>query len=64
MSLAELRGATHMWQVMNVIVPTGTTPLTEEEIKEKILREATALQEFLNKPISEVFPQRQEKPKP
>lgn len=48
-----------LWEVLNVVHPKRLTPLTAEEVKVKVsqeLEQAAALQEFLNKPISEVFP--------
>ncbi|MCX6705541.1 MAG: hypothetical protein NTV24_00320 [Candidatus Woesebacteria bacterium] len=50
-----------MWQVLNIVVPRRKTPYTTKELEEKALQEQEqrdSLQEFLNKPISEVFTQR------
>ena len=66
-----------MWEVMNIIGPTPrTTPYECEETAvlpvmnivgpavrtTPYANEETAVLEILQKPISEVFPQRQEKP--
>lgn len=51
-----------MWEVLNVVHPKRLTPPTAEEVKVKVSQElerAAALQEFLNKHISEVFPPKQ-----
>ena len=51
-----------MWEVLNIVHPKRLTPLKAEEVKAKLLQEleqAASLQEFLDKPISEVFPPKQ-----
>jgi hypothetical protein len=51
-----------MWQVLNVVVPRRRTPYTAKELEVKAQEEQEQrndLQVFLNKSISEVFPQKQ-----